>query len=307
MFAEKKPLVSVIIPTFNMAKWLPNALDSVLAQTYSHWECIVIDDGSTDNTQEVVEHYSSKDRRIRGVHKESGGPSSARNAGIQISKGELIAFLDADDVWLPTKLTKQVELLSSVSSAGLCCTYFEEVDEQLNLLNQWPEIKARNKYSDDITPESLLENVSCCGVPGSASSAVVRRECFEKLGLFDTRLRMGEDLDMWYRISLDFSILQQREVLVMLRKSSKERDIQKVLNDLSFFVEKARQFAPQSHQKLLEKASYDSLWGGVVHCYQQHRFLLAIRLLLHVFLRNPSETAKRIGRKIPWPFNPHLS
>ena len=289
------PLVSIVIPAFNAAQWLRDALNSVLEQTYSHWECIVIDDGSLDSTRQVMDSYKVTDERIRYIYKENGGPSSARNVGIQSSNGELVAFLDADDVWLPAKLMKQVDVLFAAPEAGLCCTYFEEVDEDLNLLNPWRKVKERNRYPDDIRPELLVENVNCCGVPGSASSAVVRRECFEKLGLFDTRLRVGEDLDMWYRIALNYPIIQRKEVLVRLRIYPKKTDISRLISDLTLFVEKARKIAPESHLAIIEKADYDRCWGAFALCCRECRFLFATRLFTRLFFHDPLETVLRIG------------
>ena len=103
-----RPSVSVIIPTYNAAQYLPHAIDSALKQTYPHKKVIVVDDGSTDHTWSVIEPYLE---RISYLRKDNGGPASARNLGISKSKGEYIAFLDADDIWLPEKLAVQVDFL----------------------------------------------------------------------------------------------------------------------------------------------------------------------------------------------------
>ena len=100
-----KPKVSVVIPTYNSSQFIVETLESVFAQTYKDYEIIVVDDGSTDNTKEVLQPYTS---RIKYIYKENGGPASARNVGIKSAQGEYIAFLDSDDRWLPEKLEKHI-------------------------------------------------------------------------------------------------------------------------------------------------------------------------------------------------------
>ncbi len=112
------PKVSVIIPTYNRARYITRAIDSVLAQTYKDWELIIVDDGSTDNTRDVVEPYL-KDKRIRYVWQENRGVSAARNKGLDLAQGEYIAFLDSDDFYLPEKLMHSIEILDKYSNVVL--------------------------------------------------------------------------------------------------------------------------------------------------------------------------------------------
>src|SRR5437764_13661053 len=119
--------VSVIIPAYNAAKTVGRAVDSVLAQTFADFELIVIDDGSTDSTAEVVQ--SRRDQRIRCITVANGGVASARNRGLDLASGDLVAFLDADDAWLPTKLERQSNLMMRRASLGLCFTSAVLVDD----------------------------------------------------------------------------------------------------------------------------------------------------------------------------------
>ncbi len=105
----KNPLISVIVPCYNQAQFLSETLQSVLKQTYSHWECIIVNDGSPDNTEEIAKIYCEKDNRFKYIYKENGGLSSARNAGINIATGDFIQFLDSDDIILPQKFEVQLK------------------------------------------------------------------------------------------------------------------------------------------------------------------------------------------------------
>lgn len=131
---EVNAKVSVIIPCFKQAHYLPDALGSVLAQTYPHWECIIVNDGSPDHTEEVAQQWMAKDERFRYVKKENGGLSSARNAGLKAAKGEFIQFLDADDAIHPDKFTLQVEALSKLGPNSLSISdYFASVEDDLSI------------------------------------------------------------------------------------------------------------------------------------------------------------------------------
>ncbi len=140
------PKVSVILPTYNRAKYISRAIDSVLAQTYKDWELIIIDDGSTDNTKEVVEPYL-KDKRIKYVWKENGGVSSARNKGLDMATGEFVAFLDSDDFYMPEKLEKSLEVFDRYPDVILVAhnvvNFFDEN-------SSFEEILKRKEYSQPL-------------------------------------------------------------------------------------------------------------------------------------------------------------
>src|SRR4028118_650117 len=113
------PLVSVVPPCYNYGAYLGETLESLIAQTYPHWECWVIDDGSTDNSADVAQTYAARDRRIRYVHQKNSGPAAARNAGLQRCTGDYIQLLDADDLLEPDKFRLQVELMEARPEVGL--------------------------------------------------------------------------------------------------------------------------------------------------------------------------------------------
>ena len=183
-------LVSVIIPSYNMAHFLPQAVQSALNQSYSNLEVHIIDDGSTDDTPEVVRQWE-REPRVRVHRQANGGLPHARNQGIASSRGPFIALLDADDVWVPEKLSWQMPLFRGQSEVGVVYSDYQKVDDEGHPLPQNPSHMHRGWVSGPL----LIENF----VP--ASSAVVRRACFERCGGFDVTLRTGEDYEMWLRLS----------------------------------------------------------------------------------------------------------
>ena len=193
MSEEYEPgLVSVIIPTYNRADLVRRAIQSVLSQTYRNFEIIVVDDGSTDNTEEIVRSF--KDSRICYIrYKENRGGSAARNTGIKAARGEFIAFLDSDDEWLPSKLSKQMAIFQAApEQLGVvyCGVYF--VDYQ------------SDRIIETIVPDyrgNILKVILSRGSGPSLPSTVVRKECFGRVGLFDERFLSYQDTDLWIRIS----------------------------------------------------------------------------------------------------------
>ncbi|MEI6752100.1 MAG: glycosyltransferase [Paludibacter sp.] len=125
--------VSVIVPCYNQAQFLPETLDSVLAQTYQNWECIIVNDGSTDNTESIAIKYCNNDRRFKYVIKPNGGLSSARNAGITESKGDFLQFLDSDDILLPEKLAIQATQIEKHSNVDICISHYRLFSKDKNL------------------------------------------------------------------------------------------------------------------------------------------------------------------------------
>lgn len=140
-------LVSVIIPTFNCADFIGITLDSVIAQTYQNWEIIIVDDGSTDNTCDVVNSYIAKESRIKyyKMNKNSGA-ALARNKAVELARGKYIAFLDSDDVWFPNKLTKQINFMKE-NNYLFTCTSYTKIDEQGKFLNKVVKVNDKSDYN----------------------------------------------------------------------------------------------------------------------------------------------------------------
>ncbi|MEW5767211.1 MAG: glycosyltransferase [bacterium] len=245
------PKVSVVIPTYNAAAYLPEAIDSVLAQTFQDYEIIVVDDGSTDNTREVLAPYQD---RIRYIHQENAGPSPAKNKGIKEARGEFVAFLDADDIWLPEKLALQMEVFENDPEVSLVHANVVRFGENWTELEeaQWQERIAspRRRFTGYIFQPLLMQNLIC------TSAAVVKKSCFlddGEVGFFDQELVRAEDHDLWLRIARKYKIGYVDRLLV------RHRDHHGTLSENIDAFYEARFLVFNRHVKYLEPAQRDKL------------------------------------------------
>ena len=200
-----KPNISVVIPTYNRAQFLKESVDSVLCQTYNDFELIIIDDGSKDKTKEVIASYQKTN--IRYIFKEHRGVSSARNLGISEARGEYIAFLDSDDLWMPKKLALQKNFMETNPKYSLC--YTEEIWIRKGI--RVNACKKHKKYSGDIFDKCL----PLCII--SPSSAMIRSDILRSLGGFDEELPACEDYDLWLRLTLKYPVYLIEKQLILKR------------------------------------------------------------------------------------------
>jgi len=244
------PKVSVIIPTHNRAEFLLSAITSVLNQTFQNFEVIIIDDASKDHTREVIANFN--DTRIKVIHNQvSKGAAGARNIAIMNSNCEYTAFLDDDDEWVPEKLKMQTCLLdkSPPEVGGVCTGRFEieKVSGRVSVYN--PEM-------NDLSKGNFI----------TTSSILLRRECFEKCGLFDESMPTNSDYDMWIRISKDFSfkIIKNALVNYYIHENSLTLDYEKKTIGIEILFEKHDDF----FKKCRKEYSKQYLDLGVAYCYK---------------------------------------
>jgi len=200
------PTVSVVIATYNYARYLPAALESATRQTFTDLEVIVVDDGSTDQTPLVVRPFQA-DRRVRYHRIEHAGVAAAKNVGVRLSRAPLVAFLDADDVWMPTKLARQVALFRADPELGVAHTRRWLIDEQGRRL----EYEQPPLFRGRVLRELFRTNFICF------SSAMVRRAVLDAVGLFDETLPLSVDYDLWLRVALRYRFDHVDEPLVEYR------------------------------------------------------------------------------------------
>lgn len=204
--------VTVIMPAYNAADFVGEAIDSVLAQTFTDWELVVVDDGSTDETPEVVADFDDPRIRLHGIG-HSGLPAVVRNRGLAVAESPYIAFLNADDLWRPHKLSRQVALLGSKPDVGLVFTDFEQLREgALEPVVHVPGLRASEPQFERLAAGNFIAN----------SSVLLRRELVERHGAFDEdpRLRGTEDFELWLRLSPQTTFAYVDEPLIVYRLHS---------------------------------------------------------------------------------------
>ncbi len=229
------PRVAAIIPAYNAARFLPHALDSVLRQTYSDWEVVVVDDGSTDNTREVAEAaIPTFGGRLRYVYQPNRGVSAARNTAIRNTNASLIALLDADDIWEPNRLQLGLEVMDSQPEVGLVHGKIARIDVAGNILGHPPA--PSRKYLEG----SIAKHIYCRRAHLLAPTVLFRRSCLDRVGYFDETMHTTEDRDLWFRIAQHYAVGYIDQVIARYRISpnSATKDWQRMRTWQTYFVEK---------------------------------------------------------------------
>lgn len=203
---QELPLVSVVMATYNMAQYVGQAIQSVLAQDYQALEVIVVDDGSTDDTPNVLAHFS-EDPRVRVIRQANAGQTVAKNRGLQAARGQYVGFCDADNLWCPGKLAMQLPLLQAQREPTIIYGDIQLIDGDGKDL---PTPK-RRRYSGRITGQLLVDNFV------TFNTVLASRQLLEEAGGFDESLRMGIDYDLWLRLSVKYPFEYLEQPLVRYR------------------------------------------------------------------------------------------
>ena len=238
------PLVSVIIPAYNAEMFLEKTLDSVLAQTYKNIEVLVVDDGSQDRTAEIVERVAQRDHRVILLRQSNAGVAAARNLAVQKSKGEFIAPIDADDIWFPQNIEKQVQyMLQSSPLVGLVYAWSADIDE-----NDLPTGECRASTIEGEVYTTLV----CHDFLGNASCSLIRRACFDYVGDYNCQLKEQnaqgcEDWELYLRIAEHYQFRVVPEFLIGYRKllSSMSCDYSLMAKSHCLMLQTVRQKHPE--------------------------------------------------------------
>lgn len=216
--ANRSVNISIIIPTYNRADYIGKAIESILAQTYKDYEIIVVDDGSTDNTREVLQPYISN---IRYIYQDNAGVSAARNTAIHAASGSWIAFLDSDDLWLPNKLSCQMEYINR-SGAKVCFTNVTYVHEPkpLSLGNYNKHHATRGELFTE--PFDIILDKSCRLY---VQTMVIERNLLEQVGRFDENLTVAEDTRLIFRLAFKPPFAYISEPHVIINRSNERKGL----------------------------------------------------------------------------------
>ena len=241
---QPAPRVTIVIPTYNALAFLPETLASVYQQTYQDFEVIVVDDGSADGSLDWLKAQNFA--RLRALSQENQGVSVARNRGVREARGEFIAFLDADDLWEPEKLEKQLAVFAAKPDTGLVHTG-TRILEADGSLGATFGVSAEG----DTLTRVIRSNPIRCG-----STPLVKKACFEEVGLFDSSLLRSEDWEMWVRVAAKYPFGVVDEPLVRYRQhaSNKSKDYKKLLQNMERIVEKIYEQVPAELQSIKAEA-----------------------------------------------------
>lgn len=267
--------VSVIIPSFNNATYLAESLESALGQTYKDLEVILVDDGSTDNTQEVVKPYAG---RVRYLYQENQGPAAARNRGIREASGEFIAFLDADDIWKSNKIEKQLRNFESHPEIGFvyCDNDFVDFEGRLIQFHAYEPILKRGNLVLDLFCRYFI----------MTPSIVIRRTCFDRVGLFNEALRVGEDYEFFLKLAyfylgdvIEEKLWMRRVVAGSLSRKDFVLDAESDLATLKRFLKERPDFFTKNRARVVQRLA-DYHFSFAYHCLEKGKNLLAFLNLL---------------------------
>lgn len=287
------PTISVVIPVYNGAKTILETVNSVLNQTFADLEVIVVDDGSQDETIEVLSKIlDSRLQVIQGAH---AGANAARNRGLHHSSGEFVSFLDADDLWTPNKLEAQLQALRSHPEAAVAYSWTDRIDEQGNYLRRGGYLSV----SGNVLAEMLIVNLI-----ESGSNPLILREAAIAVGGFDESLAACQDWDMWLRLALHYQFVAVSEVQVLYRLSTNSISANVLTLEAACrkVIDRAFAQAPESLQHLKKYSLgniYKYLTFKAFECYPDRlKSLAAARFLGYVLINDPAVRRTEVVRKV---------
>ncbi|WP_225206444.1 glycosyltransferase family 2 protein [Novosphingobium huizhouense] len=289
--AQDDELISVIVPAYNAETTLIETLRSISAQSHAAIEVLVIDDGSSDRTAELAERYAREyDQRVRTVRQDNAGVAAARNKGAALARSDLLAFVDADDLWAPDKLARQRAVLEAAGpQAGLCYTWYAMIDAESRIF-----------YCEDFVERSgwLLDALLITNFIGNGSSALVRRAAFEAARGFDPALRAAgaqgcEDILFYCRVAEHYAIVVVPDYLVGYRqyRESMSGDLAAMLRSWLLVVDEMRARHPGKERLLREGVRRYGRWL-VRRAIHWRRPVVLTRILARLALAYPAIGAR---------------
>jgi glycosyltransferase involved in cell wall biosynthesis len=289
--AKDHPLVSVVIPAFNVERFIGETLDAVLQQTYDNFEVIVVDDGSTDRTAELVREYSQRDPRIRLYLQSNLGPSEARNTAIAKSRGQFIAPLDADDIWYPEKLQKQVDcMLRFGPNTGVVYSWTAYLDEQGSLTGG---------FSARTDEGRVFLRLLCSNFIATGSVPLIRRSCFAEVGGYRPEFVGLEDKELYLRIAEKHEFRVVPEFLVGYRQvrgstSHAYARIEECHKRLTNEIRRRHPEIPATVYRWWDAVGYTFI---ATRSLRSRQFGSTIRYLMMAIFKDPTVVARVVSQK----------
>lgn len=278
-------MISVVIPLYNKEKSIVATLQSVLAQTYTDYEVIIVDDGSTDRSADIVREYISTlqidDFKFQIFTQDNAGVSAARNRGIMEAKGEYVAFLDADDLWASDYLDTLHALIQDYPKAGLYSIGYMPINSP-----QIPTREQIQKCEENSFRGKVHNPWNSKYSMWTGSSSSSSRERLLKVGLFDTRMTHGEDLDIWWRLILDGGLVVDTKCCAFYRQDTENRAMNKNIpleKHIPYYIDK---FADARTNNREFRKFFDEQ--------------MIYRLYLYLFDRNYRKDAQRLAKKLDY-------
>nr|BAP91647.1 glycosyl transferase family 2 [Phormidium sp. KS] len=288
------PPISVIIPAYNSERTIQATIESVLQQTFSDFELIIVDDGSTDKTLEIVSSF--KDARIKVFSYSNAGGAVSRNRGFSHSSGEFIAFLDADDLWTPDKLELQLKALQDNPEAAVAYSWLDAIDEAGKFLR---EGNHRMENGNIFAKLFLIPFVE------SGSNPLIRRQAFIDVGGFDESLTASQDYDLYLRLAAryNFVVVPSAQVLYRISSNSMSANVRRQEATSLFVRERAFQKSPQPLPLELKQYSIANFYKDIMFRLlnmtpQRKRGLEAARFLWYAVKYDPALLRRRIIWKV---------
>jgi len=291
-FDSNKPLVSVIVPAHDAAAHIEETLRSLLRQTYSNLEIIVVDDGSQDGTRQQIQSLAREDPRIRVIEQPCSGVAAARNRGIEASRGEFIVAVDADDIWFPSATEKLLNcLLHAGPEDGVAYGWWLAIDGEGQPLDG---------FCCSTIDGDVLATLVCHNFLGNGSSTMIRRECFEKVGKYDSRLETDqvqgcEDWDLYLRIAHAYRFRVVPEFLLAYRRSyaSMSCNVESMAKSYQYLLLGVKQRHPRL-PKILYRLSRSNFYLFLSHhCYHHEDRYKSFQWLGRALLAGPVFTLLR--------------
>jgi glycosyltransferase involved in cell wall biosynthesis len=289
------PLISVIIPVYNGEKTIQETIESVLNQTFTDFELIIINDGSQDATLEIVERI--QDSRLNVFSYPNAGQAASRNRGFSHASGEYISFIDADDLWTPDKLEAQLRALQDNPQAAVAYSWTKCIDELGQFSRRGSHISATGDVYGKLLLIDFIEN---------GSNPLIRRQALIKVGSFDESLPAAEDWDMWLRLAAcyEFVAVPSSQILYRQSANSWSANVLKQGAGSLQVMERAFNQAPESLQHL-KPASLANIYKGLTFkalegpgAPARQRGLTAARLLWHCVKNDPTLLRSRVIWKV---------